>query len=131
TTVFFFVWIPTLAAIVSLPHGYREAAASLGVNRWRMFVDVLLPASVPQIFVGLRIAAGVSVLMVIGVEFVIGSDGIGYLIEQGRGLNIIGWSYVGIVISALMGVLFMALIKLLGRLATPWDRDQRDGATYI
>lgn len=130
-TVFFFVWIPTLSVIVSLPHGYREAASSLGVGRWRMLVDVLLPASLPQIVVGLRISAGVSVLMVIGIEFVIGSDGIGYLIEQGRQLNIIGWSYVGIVVAALMGVVFMAIIRLIGRLLTPWDRQQRDGATYI
>ena len=69
TTVFFFVWISTMAAVVGVADGYREAARSFGVSPWQMFRHVLWPASLPAIFVGMRIAAGVSVLMLIGVEF--------------------------------------------------------------
>ena len=70
-TVFFFVWIQTMASVMAVPEGYREAAVSFGVTA---APDVppraSCPAALPQIFVGLRIAAGVAVLTLIGVEFV-------------------------------------------------------------
>jgi len=119
-TVFFFVWISTMSAVLAVPNGYREAAQSLRVNRRQLFWHVLLPASMPQIFVGLRIAAGVSVLMVVGVEFVIAGEGLGYLIEQGRALLLLGQSFTGIVIVALIGMIFTVIVEAVGRLASPW-----------
>lgn len=120
-TVFFFVWISTMAAIMAVPEGYREAAMSFGVSRWQMFRHVLLPGSLPQIFVGLRIAAGVAVLILIGVELVIPSQGgIGSLIERGRTLLIPELTYVGIALAALLGLLFTLVVRWIGRLLIPW-----------
>ena len=87
-TVFFFVWISTMSAIMGVEDGYREAALSFGANKRQIFRHVLFPGALPQIFVGLRIAAGVAVLMLIGVELVLASDGLGALIEKGRTLFI-------------------------------------------
>jgi sulfonate transport system permease protein len=119
-TVFFFVWISTMAAVMAVPLGYREAAATFRASRWESFRFVLLPASLPEIFVGLRIAAGVSVLMLVGVEFVVGSSGLGFLIQQGRQLLLLGQSYVGIVLVALFGYVFALLVRLAGRAMAPW-----------
>lgn len=123
TTVFFFVWISTMAAVMAVPLGYREAAATFGASRWETFRYVLLPASLPEIFVGLRIAAGVSVLMLIGIEFVVGSSGLGYLIQQGRQLLLLGQSYVGIVVVAVLGYVFTILVKQVGKWLSPWAPD--------
>jgi sulfonate transport system permease protein len=122
TTVFFFVWISTMAAVIGVAEGYREAAQSFGVSSWQMFRHVLWPASLPAIFVGMRIAAGVSVLMLIGVEFVIADDGLGYLIEQGRTLLLVQQTYVGIVCAALLGLVFTWVVRLLARVLTPWSK---------
>lgn len=119
-TVFFFVWISTMAAVMAVPVGYRETAATFRASRWETFRYVLLPAATPEIFVGLRIAAGVSVLMLVGVEFVVGSSGLGYLIQQGRQLLLLGQSYVGIVMVAALGYLFTLLVRQLGRWLAPW-----------
>lgn len=129
-TVFFFVWVSTMSAVIAVPSGYRDAAQALRVNRWQMFWHVLLPASLPQIFVGLRIAAGVSVLMVVGVEFVIAGSGLGYLIEQGRSLLLLGQSFTGIVIVALIGLVFAMVVETVGRLLSPWA-DTEKGAKRI
>ncbi len=118
---FFFVWISTLAAILAVPHGYREAGYTLNLSRWQTFRHVLLPAALPEIFVGLRIAAGVAVLMLVGVEFVIASSGLGYLIEQGRAALLIAQTYAGIVLIALLGLILTTLIRMIGKLATPWN----------
>ncbi|MCY4272283.1 MAG: ABC transporter permease [bacterium] len=129
TTVFFFVWLSAMAAVMAVPEEYREAAHSFGANRRQLFHHVILPASLPQIFVGLRLAAGVSVLMIVGVEFVLGGDGIGHVINGGRILGLIEQTYVGIAIVAVIGVIFTALVRLAGRLASPWSTE--DGGQPI
>jgi len=126
-TVFFFVWIQAMAAVVTVPESYREAASSFGANRWQAFRHVLFPASLPQVFVGLRVAAGVAVLTLIGVEFVFapGESGIGYVINQGRVVLLPRQTYMGIIIAALMGVIFISIVKWIGRLLTPWAPHDR------
>jgi sulfonate transport system permease protein len=130
-TVFFFVWISTMSAVVSVPETYREAGRSFSASRWQTFRHIVLPASLPQIFVGLRIAAGVAVLTLIGVEFVFpGSpaQGLGYVINQSRQLNLPKQAYVGIVIAAIIGVVFIGIVKAIGHLLTPWaPRDRGTG----
>ncbi len=129
TTVFFFVWLSAMAAVMAVPEEYREAAQSFGANRRQLFHHVILPAALPQIFVGLRLAAGVSVLMIVGVEFVLGGDGIGHVINGGRILGLIEQTYVGIAIVAVIGVVFTALVRVAGRLASPWSNE--DGGQPI
>jgi sulfonate transport system permease protein len=124
-TVFFFVWIQTQASVVSIEPSYREAARSFGSSRWQMFRHVILPASLPQIFVGLRIAAGVAVLTLIGSEFVFTPDshGIGYRINYARTILAPKQAYVGLVVAGVLGVVFIWIIRILGRLASPWQRE--------
>jgi sulfonate transport system permease protein len=130
-TVFFFVWIQTMVSVAAVSSSYREAAASFGANGRQMFRHVLFPASLPQVFVGLRIAAGVAVLTLIGVEFVFapGEAGIGFVINQGRQVLLPKQTYMGIVISALMGVIFIAIITLIGRLVAPWASEDSSPIT--
>jgi sulfonate transport system permease protein len=130
-TVFFFVWIQTMVSVVAVEGNFREAAASFGANGWQLFRHVLFPASLPQVFVGLRIAAGVAVLTLIGIEFVFapGEAGVGYVINQGRQIFLPKQTYMGIVISAIMGVIFISLIKVIGRLVAPWAADDTSPIT--
>ena len=123
-TVFFFVWIQSMAAVVSVSENFREAARSFGSSRWQMFRHVLLPATLPQVFVGLRVAAGVAVLTVIGVEFAFPPKtlGIGYRINNAKNIFDPKQAYVGLVVAAIMGVAFSTLVSLVGRWLTPWHR---------
>lgn len=122
-TVFFFVWIQTMEAVVSVPDGFREAAQSLGMSPWQRFRHVLVPGALPQLFVALRIAMGVSVLVIVGAEFIVGDDGVGNLIFVSRQLFINEWVYVGIVTIAIEGVILTSIIDAIGRRCTPWTAD--------
>jgi sulfonate transport system permease protein len=125
-TVFFFVWIQTMEGVGQVPDSYLEAARSFHSNPWQTFRHVILPATLPQIFVGLRVAAGVAVLTMIGVEFVYsGTHGIGYRIQLARQTFDPKQAYVGLVTSALLGVTFTWVIKAIGWLAMPWLRGER------
>lgn len=119
-TVFFFMWIQTMESIVATPTGFIEAMDSFGATRWQKFRYVYLPAAMPQIFVSMRLCAGISILVMVGVEFVQGSDGIGFLIWNSWTLFLAERMYVGIVAVALMGLIFATVVKVVGRLALPW-----------
>jgi NitT/TauT family transport system permease protein/sulfonate transport system permease protein len=123
-SVFFFVWISTMEAISQVPLAYRDGITQFTTRRWPLFRHVLLPASLPAIFVGMRIAMGVAVLVMVAAEFVQGRGGIGYLIWNSWNLLIARRMYVGIVCVALMGVVTMYLVRILARILTPWADEQ-------
>ncbi|MER0482533.1 ABC transporter permease [Streptomyces sp. Edi2] len=119
-TVFFFVWISTMAAVLAVPSGHRDAGRVFGASPWQMFRHVLLPASLPAVLVGARIAAGVAVLVIVASEQIAATDGLGHLIFDSRALFQNDVMCVGIVCVAVLGVLFSELVRLAGRLLAPW-----------
>jgi sulfonate transport system permease protein len=128
TTVFFFVWISTMAAVMSVPEGYREAAQTFGAGPWQQFRHVLGPAALPQIFVGLRVAAGVTVLVLVSAEGILvssQSETVGGMIFNARLTASFTMMYLGIVLSALLGVVFVLVVRWVGRLCTPWAPEDR------
>jgi ABC-type nitrate/sulfonate/bicarbonate transport system permease component len=120
---FFLVLIPTMAAVRSVPESYREAAVSFRASRWDMLRHVILPAATPQIFVALRLAAGASILVMVGAEFVQARKGLGHLIWNSWSLFLADRMYVGIVVVAVSGALFTMFIGWVGRRLAPWDDD--------
>ncbi|MGH3660354.1 MAG: ABC transporter permease [Micromonosporaceae bacterium] len=119
-TVFFFVWIATMSAVLTVAEGYREAAKTFQATRLQMFRHVLVPAALPEIFVGLRISAGISVLILVAAESVVGADGLGYLIFNSRAVFLNQQMFVGIVTVSLVGVLFTWIVKYTAAWLTPW-----------
>nr|WP_206323564.1 ABC transporter permease [Streptomyces sp. HNM0574] len=127
-TVFFFVWISTMAAVLAVPAGHRDAGHVFGAGPWQMFRHVLLPASLPSVLVGARIAAGVAVLVIVASESIAATDGLGHLIFDSRALFQNDVMFVGILCVAVLGVAFSELVRFLGRLVTPWaPRDRGRG----
>lgn len=127
-TVFFFVWISTMAAVLAVPAGHRDAGQVFGASPWQMFRHVLLPASLPSVLTGARIAAGVAVLVIVASESIAATDGLGHLIFDSRALFQNDVMFVGIVCVAVLGVLFSELVRLAGRFLTPWaPRDRGRG----
>ncbi|MFG2502443.1 ABC transporter permease [Streptomyces sp. NPDC048441] len=124
-TVFFFVWISTMAAVLAVPSGHRDAGQVFGASPWQMFRHVLLPASLPAVLVGARIAAGVAVLVIVASEQIAAADGLGHLIFDSRALFQNDVMFVGIVCVALLGVIFSELVRIAGRLLTPWAPQDR------
>ena len=122
-TDFFLVLIPTIAAFCAVPLSYREACQSFGASRYQMMRHVLLPAALPQTFVALRVATGASVLVMVGAEYVDGSQGIGYLIWNSWSLFNVKDMYVGIIVVSILGVVFTRLIVEIGRRIFPWAEE--------
>jgi sulfonate transport system permease protein len=118
--VFFIVALSSLSAALLTPKGFIEVAESFNASRWRVFRQVILPNALPQVFAALRLASGMAVLMLVGVEFVNAQTGLGYLIWHSWSLFLAGQMYVGIVTVAVFGVVFSSLVKWIGQLVVPW-----------
>jgi NitT/TauT family transport system permease protein len=70
--------------IGSVPTMYLRAARNFGLSPAALFWRVLLPASLPQILSGLRIALGIAWLVVVAAEMIAVDSGLGYLIIDAR-----------------------------------------------
>lgn len=97
-----------------------KSARSLGLSPVRLFQKVILPASVPSIFTGLRMAAASSVLVLIAAEMVGAKAGLGYLITAAQ-LNFqIADMYAGIITIALVGLVFNGILQAIERRLSRW-----------
>jgi len=121
-TVFFYIWISCMEAILTVPESYIEAAQSFGARGWSMFRHVTWPFLLPQLFIAMRLAIGAAVLVIVGVEFVQADEGVGYRIWHSWSLFQANRMYVGICTVAVLGFLLGYIVKWSGRLALPWLR---------
>lgn len=120
--VFFIVVISTTAAVSGVNESYLEPARSFGANRLQTLRHVIVPAVLPEVFTALRVAIGTAILLLIGIEFVQGREGLGFLIWNSWQVFLADRMYVGIVTVSLLGVALQTAIAYLGRLLAPWSR---------
>ena len=101
----FIVTINTMAGVASIPAAKLRAARSLGASQRQMFVHVTLPASVPFILTGMRIAMGAAFTTIVAAEMVAAQSGLGFLIFSSRLYMQTDAIFVAIVTLGLLGFL--------------------------
>jgi nitrate/nitrite transport system permease protein len=72
--------INTALGVSSVPKDYQDVAQMLEMPAWKKIVKIILPASLPYIFTGLRISLGVAWLVIVAVEMLTGGIGIGFFV---------------------------------------------------
>lgn len=73
-----------MAAVQNIQLVYIRAARNFGIGGLTLFKKVVLPAALPQILTGLRLALGVAWLVVVAAEMIAVNSGLGYLIIDAR-----------------------------------------------
>jgi NitT/TauT family transport system permease protein len=81
---FFPITLTALAAVGSVMQVYFRVAADYGFTGAEKLFKVTLPAIMPQLLTGLRVAAGMAWLVVVAAEMIAGRDGLGFLIWDAR-----------------------------------------------
>jgi NitT/TauT family transport system permease protein len=114
------VLLNTISGVRTVDPLLIKSASSLGFSPVRLFQKVVLPAAVPSIFVGVRMAAAASILVLIAAEMVGAKAGLGYLITASQ-LNFqIPNMYAGIVAIAILGLILNAVLVLVERRLSRW-----------
>lgn len=81
--------INTAEGVNNVPKDYLEVAQILEMPRWKQLLKVVLPASLPYIFTGLRISMGIAWLVIVAVEMLTGGVGIGFFVwDEWNRLNV-------------------------------------------
>lgn len=112
---FFPVAIGTATAIRDVDPLLIRAARSFGAGRLQIITKVQLPASVPMVFASLRLAAGMSLLLVVSAEMIAATAGIGYLILYAGDLMQTSRLLAGIVVLSVLGLLSTAGLATVER----------------
>ena len=106
--------VQTVAGVHTIEKRYLRAAANFGVSRSTLFRQVVIPAVLPQIIVGMRIGLGVAWLVVVAAEMIALRSGLGYLIIDSRNAgNRYDLVVAGMIIIGLIGLLLDGLMRLL------------------
>lgn len=106
--------VQTTTGVHTIEERYLRAAQNFGVSRRTFFLRVVLPATLPQIVVGMRIALGVAWLVVVAAEMIALRSGLGYLIIDSRNAgNRYDLVIAGMVIIGLIGLGLDNIMRLL------------------
>ncbi|WP_309738550.1 MULTISPECIES: nitrate ABC transporter permease [unclassified Chamaesiphon] len=105
--------INTAEGVRNVPKEYLEVAQVLEMPRWKQLVKIVLPASLPYIFTGLRISMGIAWLVIVAVEMLTGGVGIGFFVwDEWNRLNVSS-VFLAVFVIGLTGlILDYALAKL-------------------
>jgi NitT/TauT family transport system permease protein len=106
--------VQTTAGVHTIERRYLRAAQNFGVSRYTLFRQVVIPAVLPQIIVGMRIGLGVAWLVVVAAEMIALRSGLGYLIIDSRNAgNRYDLVIAGMIIIGLIGLMLDGVMRLL------------------
>jgi len=109
--------VQTTAGVHTIEKRYLRAAANFGVSRATLFRQVVIPAVLPQIIVGMRIGLGVAWLVVVAAEMIALRSGLGYLIIDSRNAgNRYDLVIAGMIIIGLIGLALDGVMRLLEKM---------------
>ena len=121
------IYINLSGGIRSVDPGLLEAGRTLGLSRVGLVVHVVLPSSLPQFLIGLRLALGISWLALVFAEQISAVNGLGYLMTTAQELLQTNTIVVCLAVYGLLGLLVDALVRVLERVLLAW-RPQALGA---
>ena len=106
----------------SVPREYLEVARSFRSGRLRMLTEIVLPASMPYLLAGFRLAAGRALIGAVVAEFFLSVGGLGYYILYNSRSYHHNEAFVGVLLLAAFGVGFELLVVWATRRFMPWYR---------
>ncbi|MET9067206.1 ABC transporter permease [Streptosporangium sandarakinum] len=114
------VLLNTVSGVRTVEPLLVKSARSLGLGPFSLFRKVILPAAVPTIFTGIRLAGASSILVLLFAEMVGAKAGLGYLVQDAQFSFRIPDMYAGIITISALGLLFNLLLLAVERRFSTW-----------
>ncbi len=113
--------ISAMQAVRSISQKKIQAAQALGAGPWVIFRRVVLPASLPGIFTGIRVAISIGVTMLVGAELTATSDGVAWMALTAAEYLSTDIVLVGVLIMAAMGYGLDRLVRAIDLRVVHWS----------
>ena len=127
TLVFFVIFYNTYAGIKSVERRYTDLAWVMGANEREMFTKVILPASLPHIFLGIKLSIPYALIGAIIGEFIASSAGLGWKIQMETSLYNTTGTMAGLIVMMLIVVAMNSLLAVAERRLLKWQPASRYG----
>jgi NitT/TauT family transport system permease protein len=114
------ILLNTISGVRTVDPLLIKSARTMGLGSYDLLRKVVLPASLPTVFAGIRLAGAYSLLVLVAAEMVGAKAGLGYLIIYSQYNFQIPHMYVGIITITLIGLLFTSVLQRLERRFTAW-----------
>ena len=121
--------VSTIEAVRNVPRIYIQAARSLGAGQDHIYRTVILPAIVPELIAGWRVALALAFGLMIAAELMGAQEGIGFMIMVARRSLNTHTILLGIIIIGMEAALADRLLYLFTRRLTRWT--ERDAETQV
>lgn len=118
---FFPILLNTVAGVRAIDPKLVAAASTMGVGRRALLVRVLIPAALPSVMVGIRLAFAGSWAAIVAAELIGAPSGLGFAIEWYRQLLMTPKVFAFIMAIGLVGYLCDLALRGLQRRLTPWS----------
>jgi NitT/TauT family transport system permease protein len=121
--VFFPVAINATAGVLQIPAIYLDVGKSFKASRWDIFRTIALPGALPFIMTGIKLGAGLALILIAVAEMVGAKSGIGYMIWSAWETFAVAKMYVGLFTIALIGFLISFLLREVERWTIRWKTE--------
>ncbi|MDM1020067.1 ABC transporter permease [Acinetobacter sp. VNK23] len=118
------ILLNTISGVRNVDPLLIKSARTMGLSPIQLFRKVILPAAIPTIFVGVRLAGSFSVLMLIAAEMVGAKAGLGYLINYAQYNFQIPEMFFGIISITTVGLLFNYSLLFIEKRLTAWKTER-------
>lgn len=120
--VLFLVLINTVTGVKAIDPVLIKAARDLGANQRQIFAKVVIPGALPNIFTGLRLGAGMALILVFITEIEATRAGLGFLLWESYQLLLVKQVFSCTIAFGVLGILSTWILQWLERLLCPWRR---------
>jgi NitT/TauT family transport system permease protein len=118
--IVFLMLINTMAGVMAIDKIYFDVGQNFGANRWQFFRTIAVPGAMPGIMTGFQLSLTIALLVCVATEFVGAKSGLGYLIWNSWQTFSVTTMYSGLIVCALLGILFQGIVDILERILMPW-----------
>lgn len=122
--VFFPVAINATAGVLQINKVYMDVGKSYKASAWSTFWTVALPGALPFIMTGVKLGAGLGLVLIAVAEMIGAKSGLGYMIWSAWETFAVEQMYVGLMMFALLGFVLSWGLDALERWLIPWKSEQ-------
>lgn len=126
---FFPIVVTTLDALARVDPELPKLMRTLDASRWRVLRHVELPAALPGLFSGAKVAAAFAVIGAVFAEWSGSEAGLGHLFQTAIPQLLTARAYAAVVILSAFSIALFGLLTLAERLVVPWAYDPPGGNT--
>jgi ABC-type nitrate/sulfonate/bicarbonate transport system permease component len=121
--VFYPMAINATAGVLQINQIYLDVGKSFKASPWDTFRTIALPGALPFIMTGVKLGAGLALILIAIAEMVGAKSGIGYMIWSAWETFAVAKMYVGLFVIALIGFAISLMLNEIERWVIRWKAD--------